>query len=208
MARPLCRAVTIATVATAVAIGGVLGFTVAQPPFTVAQQPFIQPESAAWRHTQLHVGYAKARLALAEAKLEKAAQLNAASPGQVSATDLRSLASRVEVLRDELADTVDHEHGYGFVAQARAARAAELMAERHLDEARAINARRADAVSPSEIRLRELRLDIARLRTRIWEDPSFLASPSDVLQMQIDQLGDLLQDVLHGVDNAPALDRR
>ena len=34
------------------------------------------------------------------------------------------------------------------------------------------------------------------------------APPNDVLQMQIDQIGDQLQDVLHGVDNAPALDRR
>ena len=82
------------------------------------------------------------------------------------------------------------------------------MAEQHIDEARAINARRADAVSPIELRIRELRLEIARLRARIWEDPSFLASPTDVLQMQIDQIGDQLQDVLHGVDNAPALDRR
>jgi hypothetical protein len=199
--RRLAAVADFAAVAAFVAVGGVLGFA-------FAQSPAAPPESPAWRHAKLHVGYAEARLKLAEAKLEKAKQLNAASPGQVSSTDLRSLASRIDVLRDELADTDGHEHGYGFVAQRRAARAAAVMAEQHLDEGRAIHARRADAVSPIELRIRELRLEIARLRARIWEDPSFLASPTDVLQMQIDQLGDQLQDVLHGVDNAPALDRR
>ena len=49
---------------------------------------------------------------------------------------------------------------------------------------------------------------IARLRAAIWDDPEFLGSPTDVLQMQIDQLSDQLQDVLHGVENAPTIDRR
>jgi hypothetical protein len=48
----------------------------------------------------------------------------------------------------------------------------------------------------------------ARLRAEIWEDPAFLAEPIDVLQMQIDQLGDQMQDMLDAIDNAPALDRR
>jgi hypothetical protein len=183
------------------AVVSILGLALAQPPAAA-------PDPAVWRHSKLHGGYAAARLELAEAKLEKARQLNAVSPGQVSATDLRSLATRIDVLREELADTKGHEHGYGFVAQRRSAEAAVKLAESQLEEARAINARQPDTVSPIELRMRQLRLDIARLRSQIWQDRSFLASPIDVLQMQIDQIGDQLQDVLHGVDNAPALERR
>ena len=82
------------------------------------------------------------------------------------------------------------------------------LGEQELAAAAAINGRRTDAIAPFDLRVRELRLEIARLRAEIWDDPAFLASPTDVLQMQIDQLADQLQDVLHGVDNAPAIDRR
>jgi hypothetical protein len=47
-------------------------------------------------------------------------------------------------------------------------------------------------------------------KTRVegWPCGPFPTVFRDTPQMQIDQIGDQLQDVLHGVDNAPALDRR
>lgn len=201
MIRPFRRPADCVAVIALAAIASVVGLTLAQPPAA-------PPDPAAWRHSKLHGGYAEARLKLAEAKLEKAKQLNALFPGQVSATDLRSLMTRIDVLRDEVADTQGHEHGYGFVAQRRSAEAAVKLAEAQLEESRAINDRKPGAVSPIELQIREHRLDIARLRAQIWQDKSFLSSPVDVLQMQLDQIGDQLQDVLHGVDNAPALERR
>ena len=195
------RPADLAAVVSLLAVAGIVGIALAQPPAAA-------PDAAAWRHSKLHGSYAEARLKLAEAKLQKAQQLNALFPGQVSVTDLRSHSTRIDVLRDELADTEGHEHGYGFVAQRRAAEAAVKLAEAQLEESRAINERKPGAVSPIEMEIRARRLEIAKLRTAIWHDRAFLASPIDVLQMQLDQLGDQVQDVLHGVDNAPTLERR
>ena len=176
--------------------------------WTLAQSPADPPEDVALRHAELHTRYAEARLRLAETRLQRATKLNAISPGQVSETDMRSLRTRVDLLREEVAETRDQPHGYGLAAQRSVARGAVRLAEQELAAAAAINGRRTDAIAPFDLRLRELQLEIARLRAEIWDDPSFLASPTDVLQMQIDQLADQLQDVLQGVDNAPALDRR
>ena len=118
------------------------------------------------------------------------------------------MRTRIELLREQVAETRGQPHGYGFAVQRRAARAAVRIAEQDLAAATAINGRKADAVSPLDMRLLEIRLDIARLRAEVWDDPAFLASPTDVLQMQIDQLADQLQDMAHHADNAPALDRR
>lgn len=201
MIHPFRRPADLAAVVSLLAVAGILGLALAQPPAAA-------PDAAAWRHSKLHGSYAEARLKLAEAKLEKAKQLNALFPGQVSVTDMRSLSTRIDVLREELADTQGHEHGYGFVAQRRSAEAAAKLAEAQLDESRSINERKPGAVSPIEMEIRTRRLEIARLRAAIWQDRAFLDSPIDVLQMQLDQLGDQVQDVLHGVDNAPAMERR
>ena len=173
-----------------------------------AQPPAGPPGEAAQRHVGLHARYADARLRLAETRLQRAAKINAIAPGQVTEADMRSLRTRVDLLREEAAETRDQPHGYGLAAQRSVARGAVRLAEQELAAAAAINGRRTDAIAPFDLRVRELRLEIARLRAEIWDDPAFLASPTDVLQMQIDQLADQLQDVLHGVDNAPAIDRR
>ena len=160
------------------------------------------------QHADMHVRYAEARLRLAETRLHKAEQLNAISPGLVAETDMRSLRTRIDLLRTQVAETRSHPHGYAFTVQRRAARSAVHLAEQQLAAAAAVNDRKPDAIPPLDMRLLELRLEIARLRAEIWDDPAFLASPTDVLQMQVDQLADQLHDVLQGVDNAPAIDRR
>jgi len=176
--------------------------------WTRAQSLAEPPEESSWRHTDQHIRYAEARLRLAETRLQKAEKLNAISPGQVTETDMRSLRTRVDLLREAVAETRDQPHGYGFAAQRSAARAAVRLAEQEFAAATAVNDTRTDALAPFDLRLRRIRLDIARMRAEIWDDPTFLASPNDVLQMQIDQLADQLQDVLLSVDNAPTLDRR
>jgi hypothetical protein len=201
MIHPFRRPADLAAVVSLLAVAGILGIALAQPPAAA-------PDTAAWRHSKLHGSYAEARLKLAEAKLEKARQLNARFPGLVSATDLRGLTTRINVLREEVADTQGHEHGYGFVVQRRSAEAAVKLAEGELEELRAISARKAEAVTPMDIKIHEIALEVARLRAQIWQDKSFLSSPVDVLQMQLDQIGDQLQDVIHETNNAPAMERR
>ena len=186
-------------------LGCSVGRGLAQPPADRAERPV---EESSWRHADLHARYVAARLRLAETRLEKFKKLNAISPGQVTETDMRALRTRIELLREQVAETRGQPHGYGFAVQRRAARAAVRIAEQDLAAATAINGRKADAVSPLDMRLLEIRVEIARLRAEVWDDPAFLASPTDVLQMQIDQLADQLQDMAHHADNAPALDRR
>jgi hypothetical protein len=203
--RTLLIAAAVSSMAALLTLGCAAGSALAQPPADPAELP---AEESSWRHADLHARYVSARLRLAEARLEKFKKLNAISPGQITETDMRALRTRIELLREQVAETRGQPHGYAFAVQRRAARAAVQLAEQHLAAATAINGRKADAVSPLDIRLLEIRLDIARLRAEVWDDPAFLASPTDVLQMQIDQIADHLQDVLHSVDNAPALDRR
>lgn len=166
------------------------------------------PSPASWRHTDLHGRYADARLRFAETRLFKAESLNRERPGEVTEADLRSLRARVELLRADIEETRKRPHGNGFAAQRQAARAAVRLAEHDLRAARAVNQHHADTIRPVDIRLRELRLEIASLRLEIWDDPAFLASSTDVLQMQIDQLVDQLQDVVHDVQDAPTIHRR
>jgi len=184
------------------AFGSVLGWTLAQPPSALSAG------SLAERHADLHARYAEARLRFAETRLQKAERLNALSPGLVTDTDIRALRGRIELLRDQVAATREQPHGNTFAAQRRAARLAVRLAEEDLEDARAVNGRKADAVGPLDLRMREIRLEVERLRAELWDDPTFLASPIDVLQMQIDQLADKVQDLLLAVENAPAIDRR
>ena len=201
MFHKLLIAASVPWAAVLLALGWAAGWTLAQPPADM-------PEGFSQRHAELHTRYAEARLRLAETRLQRAERLNDISPRQLTETDMRSLRTRVELLREELSETREQPHGYAFAAQRSAARGAVRLAEQELAAITAVNARRTDAIAPFDLRLREVRLEIARLRAGIWDDPAFLASPTDVLQMQIDQLADQLHDVLHGVDNAPAFERR
>ncbi len=193
----------------AIMVAASLLLAVAAVTWALAQpESGLHPPSPAWWNGELHSKYAETRLRLAEARLAKAEHLNSHMPGQVSESDLCSLRARIDLLRHELAETRRQPHGYGIAAQQRAAQVAVTLAEQNLEAARAVNRRQAGAVQPLDMRLRELHLEIARLRADIWDDPVFLASPTDMLQMQIDQLADQLQDVLHDVENAPAIQRR
>lgn len=176
--------------------------------YALAQPPAGPPTTSVSRHADLHVRYTMARLRLAEARLRQAEALDRKFPGQVAETEFRSLRARVDLLRDEVNETRDQPHGYGFGGQRAAARRAVVLAEETLAEAIAINRRQPDVIQPLDLSVREILLELARLRAEIWDDPAFLASPTDVLQMQIDQLSDQLQDVLFQVENAPAMQRR
>lgn len=201
MVRTLLIAAGVSWIVPLLALGYAVGWAVAQPPADRSDGP-------SWQHAELHARYAEARLRLAEARLEKAEKLNAVSPGQVTETDMRNLRMRIGLLREQVAETRGQPHGYGFAAQRRAARATVQLAEQDLAAAAAVIDRKADAIAPADFRLLQLRLEVARLRADVWDDPAFLASPTDVLQMQIDQLADQVQDMAHSVDSAPAIDRR
>lgn len=205
MVHPLRIAVAASWTTALLLLGCAIGRGFAQSP--VERDPLPREESS-WRHAELHSRYAADRLRLAEARLEKAERLNAISPGQVTETDLRALRARVGLLREQVAETRGTPHGYGFTAQRNAAHAAVRIAEQDLAAAVAVNGRKADAISPIDMRILQLRLDVAKLRAEVWDDPAFLASPVDVLQMQIDQLADQMQDVVHRVDGAPTIERR
>jgi hypothetical protein len=176
--------------------------------WSAAQPPVEHDADAVQRHAELHARYAAARLRLAETRLLKAERLNTLSPRQVTETELRRLQARVAVLRAQVADTREYPHGYAFVAQRRAAEAAVTVAERDLEAAVAVQHRQPEAFAPLDVRLAESQLEIARLRAEIWKDPTFLGSPTEVLQMQIDQLADQMHDLSQRVETAPTIDRR
>lgn len=156
----------------------------------------------------LHVRYAEARLRLAELKLTKAEELNRHTPGLLTETDMRRLRNRVDVLRSQVAATREHPHGNALEMQQAEAKAMVRIAEKELEAANAVLRRQPTALSENALRQLEAKVEIARLRARLWEDPSFHRSPVDVMQMQIDQLADLLIDAADDVDAAPAINRR
>jgi hypothetical protein len=197
------RSVAFALSATALlAIGSVLGWALAQPPAESAAG------SLAERHADLHARYADARLRFAEASLRKAERLNVAVPGQISAADIRVLQARIDLLRDQVTASRDQPHGHGFAMQRKAAHLAVRLAEQDLADAEAVNNRQANTVRNDDVLLRRIDLEITKLRAEIWDDPTFLASPTDVLQMQVDQLVDRVDDLESLVVNALTIDRR
>lgn len=156
----------------------------------------------------LHVRYAEARLRLAELKLARAEELNRHTPGLLTETDMRRLRNRVDVLRSQVAATREHPHGNALEMQQAEAKAMVRIAEQELEAAAAVHRRQPAALSENALRQLEAKVEIARLRAQLWEDPSFHRSPVDVMQMQIDQLADLLIDASDDVDAAPAINRR
>lgn len=159
-------------------------------------------------HAALHARYAEARLRLAEARLHKAQHLNEKTPGLLTEADMRRLRSRAEVLEEVVAATRERPHGHGLAVQQAVARANEKNAEQDLAAARAVRQRQPVAVSAADLRLFEIKAEIAAIRLALLEDPAFLDSPLDVMQLQIDQLADLILDATDHLDAAPALDRR
>jgi exonuclease VII large subunit len=180
-----------------------------RPMLTAAAAPAApSTDAVAERHADLHGRYAEARLALAIADAEKAEDLDRIHPGQVAADDLRSLRRRVDLLRAHVAATRENPHGNSATLAQASARSAALEADENLAAARAANQRIANAVSPLIVRQLEARTEVAHARLRLWEDGTFLDSPFQMMQMQIDQIVDEVQDLLDRVEHAPAIDRR
>ncbi|NBT12895.1 MAG: hypothetical protein EBS56_04825 [Planctomycetia bacterium] len=159
-------------------------------------------------HVALHTRYAEARLQLAEARLRTAEQLNQKTPVLLTEADVRRLRSRVAALRGVVATTRERPHGHGLAVQQAEARASSHDAKEDLAAARAVRQRQPAAMSADALRQFEIKAEIAELRVALLEDPAFLDSPLDVMQLQIDQLADLILDAADRLDAAPALDRR
>jgi hypothetical protein len=81
-------------------------------------------------------------------------------------------------------------------------------AEDELATARSANMRQPGTVSQTTLRQLEAAAELAQARLAVWNDPSFLDSPLQVMQMQIDQLADEVFDLVHRVDNRFLQDRR
>ncbi len=159
-------------------------------------------------HSELHARYADARLRLAVSRLDEAERLNRHTPGLVTDTDLRRLRNRVEVLRSQVHEVHAQPHGYALAEQRATANAIVRICQEDLDAAHDVNLRRPGTVSPEKLRQLEIKGEIAKLRVQLLEDPSFLDSPLDVMQMQIDQIADLLFDALDRMESTAAVDRR
>lgn len=158
-------------------------------------------------HADLHARYAAARLRFAEARLEKAERLNRQTPGLLTETDMRRLRSRVAVLRELVTITHDRPHGHAAAVQQAVASATRRIAEEDLAAAKAARQRQPAAVPAADLKQLELKVEIAALQTELLEDPRFLESPIDVMQMQIDQLADLILDSVDRIETAPGIDR-
>lgn len=159
-------------------------------------------------HAALHARYAEARFRLAEARLHKAERVNRNTPGILTEADMRRLRSRVDVLRGVVAATRDRPHGHALVVHQAVARATKHIADNDLATAQAVRQRQPAAMSAEDLRQFEIKAEIAAIRLALLEDPAFLDSPLDVIQLQIDQLSDLILDAADHIDVTPALDRR
>lgn len=199
----------LAALAIVLAGGGVAAFFRQSPPIAeAAPATTSEPDTLTSQHTALHIRYAEARLRLAVADLEKALDLVRVQPGQVAESELRGLRNRVQVLQNHVEATRRQPHGNSFDLSQASARAAADQADDELGLARLANTRRPNAVSPHTLRQLEARADIAHARLALWEDPAFLKSPLQVMQMQIDQLTDQVLELTHRADSAPTIDWR
>lgn len=159
-------------------------------------------------HGELHERYAVARLRLAEATLARAEALARTVPGQVNDLELASLRRRVGILERHVSVARERPHGNGFQLARAAAEAAAQQADDELAVVRSANARQPGTVSAAAIRQLEATVELARVRLAIWNDPSFLESPLQLIQMQLDQLADEVLELINRVDNRFSRDRR
>ena len=147
----------------------------------------------------LHVRYAEARLRLARLDLERAVLVNERVEGQVSETDLRRLKARARVLESLVEATRLHPHGNGLESHKARARAAVEVAR---DDLESVGTPRADnAMEKILFERYRSRLEIAKLRLALLEDPSNVPSPFDQMQLQLDQLADHVLDLLDQIEN-------
>lgn len=175
-----------------------------------AQGPTVSgtPSPAEQAHADLHARYAEARLRLARANLAKAEHLAATAPRQANDLELASLRRRVAVLESHVVATRNQPHGNGIALATTAAETAVHQAEQELASARAANERHAGTVSAETMAQLEAAADLAQARLVIFADPSFLDSPLQLMQMQIDQLADDVFELIQRVDNRFSVDRR
>jgi len=201
-----------AVVAVALVLLGGAALALREPPVptATAAEPSATgtPSPAEQAHADLHGRYAEARLRLARANLANAEDLAGTIPGQVSEPELKGLRRRVGILERHVQATRDRPHDNGFLLAKAAADAAAEQAKVELEAARGVNQRVAGTVSPRAILQLEAALDLAEARRSIWADPSFLESPLQVMQMQIDQLTDEVFELVLRTDSGFLDDRR
>lgn len=200
----------VAAVAVALLGGAALALRQPPAPTATAAEPSAKatPSPAEQAHADLHGRYADARLRLARANLAKAEDLASTIPGQVSDPELKGLRRRVALLERHVQATRDRPHDNGFLLARAAAEATADQARVELEAARGANQRVAGTVSPKSLRQLEAALELAEIRRSIWDDPSFLDSPLQVMQMQIDQLTDEVFELILRTDSGFLDDRR
>lgn len=192
MARPRCRLRSIASAAALLA-------AVAGPLTGVGRADEDGPPLDA--SSAIHVRYAEARLDLARLDLERAIEADESAGGRgVSETDLRRLRARIRVLESQLEATRAAPHGNGIESQKARARIAAEVAEEDLRSAEEIRERMPAAFPEIDLRRARKRVEIARLRVDLLEDPENVPSLIDQMQLQIDQLTDHVLDLLDAVE--------
>lgn len=144
--------------------------------------------SSATEAPTLQMRYAEARVRLAELALEKAQEANRKIHNTISSIEMRRLEEQVILAQKQRALARQYTTGTSTQTQLSAARAALRIAE--ANHRVALEAQQKNAGAFSEILLKEIeaRLEIARLRVEIWEDPVYLPTLVDELQWQIDRL--------------------
>lgn len=150
----------------------------------------------------LHLRYAEARLKLARLDLERARAADAQAGARVvSETDLRRLEARIRVLEGQVEVNRAVPHGNGIHAQIARARAAAEVAEEDLRQARDLHERQPKAINPIDLDRYAARVEIAKLRVELLEDPENVPSIIDQMQLQLDQLTDHVLDLLDQIEN-------
>lgn len=205
---PVPRGVAVILLATTQAIsaepqGGVKP-SPAERPAAVADDVVVEPapaeQSAEAAAAQLRLGYAVARLRLAELDLERAVVANHAAKGAVGNREIDRLKNHVALVRHQLEIARGQPRTASRQATMAAAHVARDNARADLDSALKANQLAPGAVSDLNLERLRARLELAEIRVALCQNSASGLSLLDEMQWNIDQLTDEVIDLRHRVE--------
>jgi len=163
-----------------------------------AQRP--DPPASAAAATDLQVRFADARHRLARVEVEIALELNRKVGGTVSKREFRRLEANVDVASKQLVIAKEFTHGSAPSTQLTAADTAAKLADQDLQSASAAHKRNPQTISKIMVRRASIKLEMAKIRVELWQDPAYLPSLMDEMQWQIDRLTEQVIELTQRLD--------
>jgi hypothetical protein len=143
----------------------------------------------------LRVRYAEACLQLARVEYERALELLRKVPGSRNTTRIDWLKGNVKVAEEQLKIARDFEHGSTMPLQAAHAEATAKSAEQDFQRVKQVSERSPGTIPKLQLDSLRLKAEVARLRAKMWRDPTYVPSLLDQMQWQIDRLTEALIEV-------------